>query len=254
MIGPDVRAVHDRVGHARGGLSAARPWLLLALLATGCQRSDQLKAPDRPVPADRILDFATLYGKNCAGCHGADGKLGPAPPLNDPIFLAIVPDEVLLGLVTNGRPGTPMPAFATSHGGPLTDDQVKALAEGIKPRWASDRPSRTDLPSYSVGKTATGDKDRGLAVFARACSPCHGSNGEGTKDMAGAIHDRNFLELISDQCLRRYAITGRPDLGMPDFAGEDGRDSDFRPLTSAEVSDLVALLAHWRQAPNTPAP
>ena len=26
--------------------------------------------------------------QNCAGCHGADGKLGPAPPIGDPVYLA----------------------------------------------------------------------------------------------------------------------------------------------------------------------
>ena len=166
-----------------------RLWLLLAFLATGCHQSESSKTPDRPVPADRVLDFTTLYTKNCAGCHGADGKLGPAPPLNDPSFLAIVPDEVVLSLVSEGRPGTPMPAFAKSSGGPLTDDQVKALAAGIKPRWGSDRPSRTDLPSYSV--SAAGDKDRGLKVFARACGPCHGKNGEGVDGMAGRSMTRH---------------------------------------------------------------
>jgi hypothetical protein len=33
---------------------------------------------------------------------------------------------------------------------------------------------------------------------------------------------------------------------MPDFAGKDGRPDDFKPLTSAEVADLVALLSGWR--------
>ena len=155
MIGSGVRVLHDGSGargttptrlsyggrrhHPRltkgwhGGVSSHRLWLVLAILATGCHRSDETKAPDRPVPADQVLDFATLYGKNCAGCHGANGKLGPAPPLNDPIFLAIVPDEVVAEPGRRGRPGTPMPAFAQSRGGPLTDDQVKALAAGIKP-------------------------------------------------------------------------------------------------------------------------
>ena len=98
-----------------------------------------------------MLDFATLYARNCAGCHGADGQFGPAPPLNDPLFLAIVPDPVLSMVVDEGRPGTPMPAFSRRHGGPLTDEQVRALAEGIKPRWKADR-SGPSPPAYSIAQ------------------------------------------------------------------------------------------------------
>ncbi len=200
------------------------------------------------MPGDRVVEFTTLYKENCAGCHGADGMLGPAPPLNDPIFLSIVPDAVVLGLISDGRPGTPMPAFARSKGGPLTDLQVQALAAGIKPRWSTGPQVRENLPPYSIrGDDAAADRERGLKVFARACGSCHGPNGEGDDKKAGAIHDPNFLKLISDQCLRRYAITGRPDLGMPNFAEKNGRASDFQPLTSAEITDLVALLAHWRE-------
>ena len=68
------------------------------------------------------------------------------------------------------------------------------------------------------------------------------------QDGAGAIHDAAFLALISDQALRRYAITGRPDLGMPSFSETSGRDDDFQSLTAAEIDDLVALLASWREA------
>jgi cytochrome c oxidase cbb3-type subunit III len=52
---------------------------------------------------------------------------------------------------------------------------------------------------------------------------------------------------MSDHALRRLAITGRPDLGMPAYDGKDGRAPDFQPLTSAEIDDVVALLAYWRQ-------
>lgn len=236
-------------GSSRNVMLAAR-WLLplLALLAAGCHRSESTETAYRPVPSDRILDFATLYRQNCAGCHGADGTLGPAPPLNDPLFLSIVPDSVVLGLISEGRPGTPMPGFSRDNGGPLTDEQVKALAAGLKPRWKLARESHTDVPPYSAGETsARGDKERGLKVFTRACAPCHGANGEGNPDQAGAINNPAFLALISDQCLRRYAITGRPDLDMPDFADNTNRSTDYKPLTSAEINDLVALLAHWRK-------
>ncbi len=227
----------------------SRLWSLVLLLALcGCNGSEP-SSVGRPVPSNEIADFSTLYNENCRGCHGPDGKFGPAPPLNDPIFLAIVPDKTLHDLVSGGRPGTPMPAFSQKKGGPLTDKQVQILAEGIKPRWGTSKPASTDLPAYAVEKSETaGDKGRGLKVFSRACSSCHGDKGQGNDEMAGPIHDPAFLALISDQCLRRIAITGRPDLGMPDFAKSDGRDSDYKPLTSQDLADLAALLADWREA------
>jgi cytochrome c oxidase cbb3-type subunit 3/ubiquinol-cytochrome c reductase cytochrome c subunit len=65
------------------------------------------------------------------------------------------------------------------------------------------------------------------------------------------INDPVFLALISDQALRRYVITGRPDLGMPDYAGSRPRQPDYHPLTPEQVNDLVALLASWRLDPAT---
>ncbi len=49
--------------------------------------------------------------------------------------------------------------------------------------------------------------------------------------------------------LRRLIITGRPDLKMPDYAQTDGRDDDFRPLTSDEINDLVGYLRSLEKKP-----
>ena len=81
-------------------------WRLLALLVVltgGCDVPGKPREADRPVRADQVKGFDALYGARCAGCHGADGELGPAPSLNDPVFLAIVPDAELRHVISEGR-------------------------------------------------------------------------------------------------------------------------------------------------------
>ena len=231
----------------RGPLIPSVAMFLLAMITTGCGKPNPA---DRPLRPEEVTDVAVLYRQNCAGCHGADGKLGPAPPLNDPLFLAIVPRAELQHVIAEGRSGTPMPAFASDQGGPLTEEQVKILALGIESRWEGLAEKRQLLPDYDAPPKEPGRKDRGVLVFARACANCHGDKGEGSQHGEvgiGAVNDRAFLALISDQALRRLIITGRPDLGMPNYAEASGRSADFQPLTSQEIADLVALLAYWRQ-------
>jgi mono/diheme cytochrome c family protein len=241
------------------------------------------------VPADQVTNFDTLYRTHCAGCHGADGKLGPAPPLNDPLFLALIPDDELLRVIREGRavaPGkkTPMPAFSVgavaplspaqaeawtrlkeeAHAnprqqGPLTPAQVEVLARGIKKRWGPAASPPPSMPPYlAPAGTGSGKKEEGVVAFARACAGCHGMQGEGIeKDgkLRRKINDQAFLALISDQQLRRYIITGRPDLGMPPYDRKDGRPPydrkdgrppEYQPLSSEEIGGLVQLLACWR--------
>jgi mono/diheme cytochrome c family protein len=204
------------------------------------------------------MTFSVLFQENCIACHGANGKLGPAPPLNDRLFLALVPDTELHRVISEGRTGTLMPAFAASQGGHLTDAQIKVLAHGIRKEWRSTESAPVGAPPYlatqaKTNNAAPGNRDDGLKVFTRACAGCHGDHGQGGRHggeaggkLVGAINDPNFLALISDQALRRLVITGRPDLGMPDYAGTKGRPENFQPLTSEDVTHIVALLASWR--------
>jgi cytochrome c oxidase cbb3-type subunit III len=231
--------------------------IVFLMLVAGCDLPGQPKLADKPISADKVADFDLLYQQNCIGCHGADGQLGPAPPLNDGIFLAIIPDTALLHVIAGGRTGTPMSAFAKDRGGPLTDAQVKVLVAGIRPRWSSPHKLDDAAPPYAAPPYAAaagggnGNIEQGASVFARACAPCHGPIGEGgetSEGGAGAINDPAFLALISDQALRRYVITGRPDLGMPSYADKTGRSEDYQPITSGQIGDLVAFLASWRQS------
>jgi mono/diheme cytochrome c family protein len=250
------------------------------LLTAGCEFPGKPREEDRPVSAGQGENFDVLYAARCAGCHGVDGKLGPAPPLNDPIFRAIVPEEELLRVIYEGRTVSAgqrsvMPAFgldrgmplsdtqlkaiaeskAERHGvvqrGPLADAQIRVLAEGIKKRWGP--PASGSLPPYlSPTGGKEGNAEEGKRVFARACADCHRSQGEGQKDsLAGPIDDPAFLALISDKALRRIIITGRPDLGMPTYNGASPWLMQFQPLSSLEIDHLVALLASWRRGDAT---
>ena len=115
-----------------GGRNTRLKFLVsLSLFTVGCSFPGQPDSANRPVPADQIVDFKVLYGQNCAGCHGAGGKLGPAPPLRDAIFQAIVPKEELETILTNGRHNTLMPAFSNENGGTLTS-ALRVLVHEIK--------------------------------------------------------------------------------------------------------------------------
>ena len=228
---------------------------LLVILMGGCDLPGKPREADRPRPADQVKTFDALFSARCVGCHGADGKLGPAPPLNDPVFLAIVPDAELRHVISEGRAvsaaqSSAMPAFARAGGGPLTDAEVQVLAEGIKKRWGPAASGEAPPPYLSPAGARSGNLDEGARAFARACAGCHGYQGQGGEHggrPVGAINEPAFLALISDKALRRTAITGRPDLGMPGYDGTAGRPADFRPLTSVQIDNLVALLASWRQ-------
>ena len=173
--------------------------------------------------------------------------MGPAPPLNDKLFLGIVPDEVLHGVIANGRPGTPMPAFARDNGGALTPEQVDVLAGGLKTHWGKET-QIAGVPTYllkDAKDTAKGRPKEGLNVYRLSCAMCHREDGKEHKTesgkVIGPINNRSFLALISDQALRRIIITGRPDLGMPSYADTIGKGDPV--LASQDVADLVALLA-----------
>jgi cytochrome c oxidase cbb3-type subunit III len=231
----------------RHGFRPALP--LLALLVTGCTFPGEADLQSHEAAVRQSDDFETLYAKNCSGCHGADGRMGPAPPLNDPLFLSIVPTGVLEGVIRDGRPGTLMPAFSEEKGGTLNSRQVSRLANGLRSHWLPGGSKGDHLPPYLASanrRQSTTTPAQGGALFARACAGCHGSKGEG--DTAGPIADPAFLALLSDQALRRLIITGRPDLGMPNYAEKHGRDDDFRPLTSEEIQDLVAFVRHLGKA------
>lgn len=219
--------------------------LIAALITTGA-----CNVPGRPAPHSQelapaaVTDFKKLYASNCAGCHGPNGKTGPAVEIGDPVYLAIADDAVIRRVVAKGVPGTAMPAFAQSAGGMLTSAQVDAIVAGIRTEWAkADVLRGADPPPYAPSSSTgeMGDAKRGKDVYAIYCSSCHGPDGEGGPH-GSSIVDGSYLSLVSDQHLRTTVIIGRPELGAPDWRG----NVHDKPMSHEDVSDVVAWLAEQR--------
>lgn len=203
---------------------------------------------DRPIRPKDITSFDVLWSTNCAGCHGADGQMGAARPLNDPLYLAWTSDASLRLLTQQGVNKGLMPAFAIGHGGTLTDAQIEILVQEMRHRWAkADRFTDVDLPPYVA---QPGDPTRGAAAYQEFCSECHGADGTGGS-VYGSIVDPSYLALVTNQALRSTVVAGRIDLGMPDYRGL----VDGKSMTDEEISDVVAWLAdHRTEFPGQPYP
>jgi cytochrome c oxidase cbb3-type subunit 3 len=219
--------------------------LIAGLITTGaCNVPSRPSADSQELAPAAVTNFKKLYASNCAGCHGLDGKTGPALEIGDPVYLAVADDAVIRRVVAKGVPGTAMPAFAQSAGGMLTSAQVDAIVAGIRRTWAkADVLAGAGPPPYALSspKGELADAKRGKDVYAIYCSSCHGPDGEGGPH-GSSIVDGSYLSLVSDQHLRTTVIIGRPELGAPDWRG----DVRGKPMSHEDVSDVVAWLAEQR--------
>ena len=224
------------------------PAALGLMLFSGCSSPHgKPRQGSESLAPNEVLEFRTLYSENCAGCHGAEGRGGAAVALADPVYLAIADDAVIRKVISNGVRGTAMPAFAESSGGMLTDKQIDVLTSEIRSRWS--RRGILDAasaPAYAA--KSAGSVSQGEATYKIYCESCHGPGGRGGPK-GSAVTDDSFLVLVSDQGLRTVVITGRPELGAPDWRG----NVPGKAMTDQEVTDVVAWLTSRRsQNPGQP--
>ena len=218
------------------------------IVLSGCTSPPGLRRDSAEILApSEVTDFRTLYAENCAGCHGSEGRGGAAIALADPVYLAIADDASIRKVVANGVKGTSMPAFAQSAGGMLTNKQIDVITTEMRSRWS--RPGILDgvnRPAYAA--KSAGNAQQGEIVYGTYCASCHGTQGQGGRK-GSAITNDSFLALVSDQGLRTIVITGRPELGAPDWRG----NVPGKPMSDQEVSDVVAWMASRRvQTPGQP--
>ena len=187
---------------------------------------------------DQVIDFTTLYAKNCAGCHGDQGRRGAAISLASPGYLSVAGLSNIERVTARGVPGTMMPPFARSAGGLLTDQQIQTISRGMIAAWSKPAAGGEGAPPYAA--ITAGNASQGQSAFAARCASCHETD---NKQHTGSLVDPAYLALISNQGLRSILIAGAPEQGMPDWHGYPAG-----PLTDAEVTDIVAWLASQRIA------
>jgi len=221
--------------------------LFAATLFAGCKLPGKPEeGPEVPRP-ETVMNFDTLYGNSCAGCHGANGENGAAMNLANPEYQALVDDATLKDIITNGETGTLMPAFGLKRGGELTDAQIDALVKGMRARWSKGNVlAGLNAPAWKAAQA--GNAANGQQVYAAACARCHGESVD-KPGKSGAILNGSFLAVVNEQMIRTTVIAGRPDLGMPDWRGlvKTG-ENQKRALTDAEVADVTAWLMSQKPA------
>jgi cytochrome c6 len=112
-------------------LSAALVAAALAFAAAAAARSSARQASGRVQTA---INPAVTYAKNCATCHGKDGRAKTfksrhhvhARDLTDARWQSEASDERILDSITNGRGR--MPAFKDK----LTAEQITSLLEYVR--------------------------------------------------------------------------------------------------------------------------
>lgn len=208
------------------GLTLAVLLVLQVYIVREPSRIQVVESADR---AEAVKAGRDLYADNCVACHGVNGEGKVGPVLNSKELLKMTADQTFFSLIRTGVPGTVMPAWGQSFGGPFTDEQTSQLVAFIR-AWELTAPQIAPI-------VIAPDPVRGATIFANTCFTCHGENGKGTT-RAPALNDPARLKEFDDLWYRNTISHGRPAKGMPTWG---------TVLSPMQINDLVALLAAWRQ-------
>ena len=78
-------------------------------------------------PARNKTDGRLLYAGVCATCHNSHHRAAQVPDLR--LLKHPTDADYWRQWIAHGRPGSMMPGFAESEGGPLNDQQINALVD-----------------------------------------------------------------------------------------------------------------------------
>lgn len=252
-------------GTKQAGLSAAEVDALLAFIAEHRPTPPPFEVVQASTPD--VAVGASLYGHDCAGCHGVAGEgTVIAPSLVNAELLFVASDRFLYETIAKGRPDTAMPAHGHYDGEMLAsliawirshqptapgragddvavakhDGETRATDGGANGAAPWDAPLAAKVfPRLFVSRLddyrAGGNAAHGALLFEQTCRGCHGERGHG--GIAPAIGTPGFVDTASDGFIAGSILLGRGQRGMRSF-DEQG----LAGMTESEVSDIIVFL------------
>ena len=186
-----------------------------------------------------------LYVTYCAACHGIDGQGRVGASLE--AFPGIQVDAALASTIANGVPGSVMPAWAVSNGGPLSDQDITDLAAYIQDAFNGTEPIRA-APTYQPPVIAPlpdvdGDPTRGAIVYHESCASCHGEQGQG---VFGYSLAKPWPANDAHAYIRSVVTGGIAGTQMPAWGMANGG-----PLNDQQIADVSAYVLTFD--PTSPA-
>ena len=182
-----------------------------------------------------------LFTGLCAGCHGNDAEGATGPQLSNPLFLHNANDVMLREWIANGKNGTEMLGFRKGGQGiaELSERQIEDLVTFLR-----SLESKGEGEINRLARSPHGRPEKGLDLFAKNCSGCHGPRGEGAS--GPALSNPNFLRFASDGFLMASMALGRTNTEMRPV--KRGPQS-LIGLSSDEVNDVLAYIRSWEHTP-----
>ena len=168
---------------------------------------------------------ASIYQKNCAMCHGEDGRAAQVISISNQDFLAAATDEFLYKTIRHGRGNTAMPGWGQFSAEDISDVIAHMRA------WQNSNNRRGSFP------ITAGDIKNGEQLYHYRCSRCHGIHGQG--DSGPALINKDFLSAASNYFLLQMVIGGRHGTAMFGW-GTDVATQDR--LSEAQVADIIVFL------------
>ncbi|MDQ1301269.1 MAG: hypothetical protein QG637_1190 [Chloroflexota bacterium] len=124
-----------------------------------------------------------LFAEHCAECHGESGEGAElkgesgqvTSPLNSEDFLVGHFDDTIFQLISYGQPGEGMQAFGLAYGGPLNDQQIRAIIAFMR-AWAEpeEEPAQADAAAADLAKIENPSFIKDIKpIFDKKCANCH---------------------------------------------------------------------------------